>query len=82
MGRLSNEKLALWVAASCSASGVPVKITDTRVLAQVAVLLTGRGPGSPQGAEADTGTAQNRHTGITRSGSNDRAPGVPGAITA
>lgn len=36
---LSAEDLAAWVAKSCAAQGVPVKVTDPTVLRRVAVLL-------------------------------------------
>lgn len=34
--------VAAWVAVSCARQGVPVKVTDARVVARVAVLLSGR----------------------------------------
>lgn len=40
MGRLTPEALAAWVAASCERQGLPVKVTDTRVVGQVASLLS------------------------------------------
>ena len=43
---VTGDELAAWVTASCLAQGVPVKVTDPYVLAQVGVLLTGR-PGAP-----------------------------------
>lgn len=42
MGRLSDEQLAAWVVASCQAQGVPVKVSEGRVVEQVRVLLTGQ----------------------------------------
>lgn len=36
------QRLEAWVVASCAAQGVPVKIKDRRVLAQVAELLRER----------------------------------------
>lgn len=41
MGRLSGAELAAWVAASCEAQGLPVKVTDSAVLRGVSVLLGG-----------------------------------------
>ena len=35
----SGFDVAAWVAASCEAQGVPVKVTDVRVVARVAVLF-------------------------------------------
>lgn len=46
VGRLTPEELAAFVAESCDRQGVPVKVTDARVVADVAVLLGGRGSGS------------------------------------
>jgi hypothetical protein len=44
---VSPEVVAAWLSASCAEQGVPVLITDPHVLADVAVLLSGRGvPGS------------------------------------
>lgn len=43
MARLTDEEVAAFVAASCRAQGVPVKVTDPLVLGEVAVLLGGRG---------------------------------------
>jgi hypothetical protein len=40
MGRLTPEAVAAWVAASCERQGVPVKITDARVIGHVASLLS------------------------------------------
>ena len=48
MARLSEEALAAWVAASCEESGVPVFVTDPRVLRQVAVAVGGCGWGGAQ----------------------------------
>ena len=41
MARLTSEQLAVFVAESCDRQGVPVKVTDVRVLADVATLLRG-----------------------------------------
>ncbi len=46
MGSVTPEGLRAWVVASCAAQGVPLHVTDPRVLEQVRVLLTG-GAGSP-----------------------------------
>jgi len=55
---LSAEDLAVWVAKSCAAQGVPVKVTDPAVLRQVGVLLTGQASGSGvRSACASTRTA-------------------------
>ena len=42
MAGLTAHEFAVWVAASCERSGVPVKITDSKALHDVAVLLQGR----------------------------------------
>ena len=58
LSALSAEDLAAWVAKSCAAQGVPVKVTDPAVLRQVGVLLTGQASGSgARGACASTRTA-------------------------
>ena len=50
MGRLSSEELALFVAASCERSGVPVHVRDSGAVRDVVVLLTGRaGPPRQRG---------------------------------
>lgn len=43
--------VAAWVASSCRAQGVPVKVTDARVVARVAVLLGA----APAGSEPPDG---------------------------
>jgi hypothetical protein len=47
------DEVAAWVQASCQAQGVPVHVTDTVVLRDVAALLgAGSGSGSGQAASA------------------------------
>ncbi len=46
MGSLSGAEVAAWVAASCAAQGVPVKVTDTGIVRDVCVLLGGMAPGA------------------------------------
>lgn len=41
MGPLKPEALAAWVAASCSAQGVAVKVRDAQAVARVRTLLSG-----------------------------------------
>jgi hypothetical protein len=43
---VSAEDVAAWLAASCAEQGVPVLVTDPRVLADVAALLSAA-PGLP-----------------------------------
>jgi hypothetical protein len=38
----TREQVAAWVKASCDRQGVPLVVTDPSVVADVAVLLTGR----------------------------------------
>ena len=40
---MSDAEVVAFVLASCAAQGVPVKVTDPRLLGEVAVLLGGRG---------------------------------------
>ncbi len=46
VGRLTGSALEAWVTRSCLAQGVPVKVTDVRVVDRVRTLVTG-GPGGP-----------------------------------
>ena len=39
MGRVTPEAVREWVEASCVAQGVPVKVSDGRVVKEVALLL-------------------------------------------
>ena len=50
MGLLSGEALASWVLQSCVAQGVPVKVTDARVIDRVRTLLGGKPDGPGRGA--------------------------------
>ena len=45
MGRLTDSEVAAWVAASCAAQGLPVKVTDVATVSDVCVLLGGGAPG-------------------------------------
>ena len=45
MARLTREELAVFVAASCIRSGVPLHVTDPVAVGRVAVLLAGRDAG-------------------------------------
>ncbi len=47
VGGLGEEDLAAWVAASCARHEVPVRVTDTVVIARVAVLLSDGTPARP-----------------------------------
>jgi len=48
MARLTGDDLAAWVARSCAASQVPIKVTDARAVGVVAVLLLGRARATAQ----------------------------------
>jgi len=49
LSHLSADEVAAWVAASCAAQGLPVKVTDPGVVRRVAVLLGGVTPqGEPE----------------------------------
>ena len=52
MGRLTPEQLTVFVADSCERQGVPVKVRDVRVLADVATLLRGDGAGVKLGGRS------------------------------
>ena len=60
MARLTGDDLRAWVEASCSAQGVPVKVTDPMVVARVGVLLTGKGPGRPQAKRGGDGPSRSQ----------------------
>ncbi len=51
MPTLTPEQVAAWLATSCAAQGVPVKVTDPQTLAKVAALLTPGGGGPRSRAE-------------------------------
>jgi hypothetical protein len=75
---VSPEVVAAWLRASCAAQGVPVRVTDPQVLAQVAALvpppMAGAGTTRSAGREGP-GRRHPRQTARTRDGSSDRAPG-------
>jgi hypothetical protein len=52
---MSPEELAVWVAASCAAQGLQVKVTDPATLRRVGVLLTG---GALAGASHPSGSGE------------------------
>lgn len=62
MGRLSDAQLAAWVTTSCHAQGVPVKVSEARVVEQVRALLTGQAgrtaPARQRGRSAPAGRSQ------------------------
>lgn len=85
MGRLSGEALAAWVAESCVAQGVPVKVTDPVVVARVGVLLTGRGSAGPQAQRGPAGAGRSElpdrgHSGRIEAGAGVRAGSDHGVV--
>jgi hypothetical protein len=50
-GRVPPDVVRRWLVDSCAAQGVPVVVSDPRVLAQVAVLVSGRGGRRPRQAQ-------------------------------
>lgn len=46
LSHLTDAELAAWVASSCAAQGVPVKVTDPTVVRRVGTLLGAAGSGS------------------------------------
>lgn len=48
MAGLSDDDIAVWVASSCAAQGVPVKITDPEAVRRVGVLLRAADATGPQ----------------------------------
>lgn len=59
--------LAAWVAASCSAQGVPVKVTDPEVVRRVCVLLVATESGPRLGRQPVRGPARRRSESPERS---------------
>lgn len=64
LSHLSTHELAAWVAASCAAQGVPVKITDPTVIRRVGALLGEPGAGMPGGVGG--GSRAHPRSGSTR----------------
>jgi hypothetical protein len=56
LSHLSRDEIAAWVAQSCAASGVSVKVTDPTVVRRVGVLLGGAADGP--GAQPRSGSAR------------------------
>lgn len=56
MARITAEELAAWVKASCAAQGIPERVADPAVLAQVGTLLGGRQGEPPHGAQRRGGS--------------------------
>ena len=59
VGLLTGDALVGWVTRSCLAQGVPVKVTDGRVIDRMRVLLSGRPEGPGRGAST-AGTSGRR----------------------
>ncbi len=77
VGKLTPAQVSEWLAASCAAQGVPVRVSDPQVLAKVAALLPAPvvGPANARSAGGGSpGRAQTRQTARTRDGSRERAP--------
>lgn len=54
VGVLTGDALVSWVTASCVAQGVPVKVTDGRVVDRIRILLTGES-GAPRRSRRPAG---------------------------
>ena len=63
MARLTPEELAAFVAESCRRQGVPVKVTDANVLANIATLLRGDVAGFRRGERSELERSENRSSG-------------------
>ncbi|TFV91949.1 hypothetical protein E4P40_04270 [Blastococcus sp. CT_GayMR20] len=77
MAKLTPAQVAEWLAESCAAQGVPVRVTDPQVLGQVAALLpppVGRPRTARSAGRGGPGRRHSRQTARTRDGSSDRAP--------
>jgi hypothetical protein len=60
LSHLSAEQVAAWVAASCGAQGVPVRVSDPVVVRQVGVLLGA----APAGSRAHPRSGSTRDRGV------------------
>ena len=60
VARLTDDQVAAFVTASCAAQGVPVKVTDSKVLGDVVVLLGGGGRSDGPASEAGPGRRAGR----------------------
>ena len=80
---LHRGEIAAWVASSCLAQGVPVKVTDPAMIRQVGVLLGaapgGAGAQARSAAPALSGVGSERQTTDTRAGSRVRDSGSAGS---
>lgn len=80
---IDRAALTDWVNESCARQGIPVKITNPVVVANIATVLIGdRGSGHTERRRIASAEDQARHSGTIRSGSTVRVPGVPGRIVA
>ena len=79
MGVLTGEALESWVAESCRAQGVPLKVTDPKTVVKVVTLLGGRpdrsGPGRPGRPDGRSKTPDQFHP----AGVKDPCAGSSGA---
>ena len=87
LSHLPADEVAAWVAASCAAQGVPVKVTDPTVDPSGGGAAGRRGGRArrahPRSGSREPGAgAQWRHSTLTRDGSKRLGPRVPGPITA
>lgn len=85
VGVLVGAALLDWVTRSCLAQGVPVKVTDTRVLAKVRDLLGAGTAGHGRGVSADVPAGRRSKTphrrdpgGVELSGARD--PGADDGV--
>lgn len=62
---MTADELAVWVTASCERQGIPVKITDRRVITEVAALLTDGTVRAPTRGEAGSGRTPRTTTPAT-----------------
>ncbi len=79
VGVLTGEALESWVAESCRAQGVPLKVTDPRTVAKVLTLLNGRpdrsGPARPGRTDGRSKAPDQAHPfGVEASGAGSAGP--------
>jgi hypothetical protein len=72
VARVDDDTVRAWVSRSCHEQGLPLTVTDARIVEQVRVLLTGQAkPGSGSRAErrtADRARQRERQPGHTNQG--------------
>jgi hypothetical protein len=75
LSHLSAEQVAAWVAASCAAQGLPVRVSDPVVVRQVGALLGAGSGGGRERKRSGTRTAHGRVSVAPDDGHSGRVQG-------